>query len=125
MINRRSFISGIAAALAAPAIVKAEVLMPVRTTLRPYPEISYPGWLPCDGRLISRSFYAELFAALDVMGKSFGEFTELPAFNDGVMVKASHTPNNKLVPVGTLIGVPFEKFTGEDYHTNIVDYDPS
>lgn len=82
MTSRRSFLLGLGAALAAPAIVRAELIMPVRSLVKPAaPSIdamladaaamaSYPGgWLPCDGRSLSRALYSELF---QVMGLTYG-----------------------------------------------------
>jgi hypothetical protein len=61
MIQRRAFLGGLVAAFAAPAIVKAGSLMPVRAIA--------VDWLPCDGRFVSRALYPELFA---VLGSEYG-----------------------------------------------------
>lgn len=45
-LSRRGFIGGLAAALAAPAIVRAESLMPVRNRLIPH--IYYVSWWQAD-----------------------------------------------------------------------------
>lgn len=72
MTSRRSFLLGLGATLAAPAIVRAEVLMPVRRLIVPSPleALAAQGMLPCDGRLISRKIYGELYA---VIGSLYGE----------------------------------------------------
>lgn len=74
-MQRRGFLLGLGAALAAPAIVRAEVLMPVRKLVT-FNEQSLmavieciPRWVPCDGRELSRALYADLFSAL---GTQFG-----------------------------------------------------
>lgn len=40
-MNRRGFLTGLVSALAAPAIVRAELLMPVRSIVRPEPFFLY------------------------------------------------------------------------------------
>ena len=62
--SRRTFLGGLAAALFAPAIVRATNIMPVRA-LRP---AAPAGWLPCDGRVLSRANYAALY---DVLAANF------------------------------------------------------
>lgn len=52
-MNRRSFLSTMLAACAAPAIVRAESIMRIKPVLLPW--IDYTpgeGWIPCDGREI-------------------------------------------------------------------------
>lgn len=68
--TRRSFIANIAAALAAPAIVRAESLMPlwVPKPALIIPEV-IPGFLPADGRLLNVASYRMLFEAL---GHAYG-----------------------------------------------------
>jgi hypothetical protein len=72
--TRRGFILGVGAVFAAPAIVRASSLMPVKV-LRPEP---IEPWIPCDGRLLSRTRYADLFRAI---GTTFGAGDTLTTFN--------------------------------------------
>ena len=58
MLTRRIFLAGLGATLAAPAIVRAHVLMPVRSIFVPEPT------LPCDGRVLRARDYPDLFAVL-------------------------------------------------------------
>lgn len=55
-MNRRGFLLGLAAGIAAPTIVKASSLMPVKTIIH--------DWLPCDGRVFNPKHYPELAAWL-------------------------------------------------------------
>jgi len=67
MITRRSMfglIGGSAALLAAPSIVRVSSLMPVKAFVE-----APLGWLPCDGRFVSKEIYSELFKAI---GYNFG-----------------------------------------------------
>lgn len=59
--TRRGFIAGALALLAAPAVVRAESLMPVRRVF------VAQGLIPCDGRMLRRADYPMLFAALGGM----------------------------------------------------------
>lgn len=74
MTSRRGFLLGLGSVLAAPAIVKAESLMKI-AVLRadvmqaPILDLASP-WVPCDGRLLLRELYAELFQAI---GTTYGE----------------------------------------------------
>ena len=62
---RRSFLQGLGAALfVAPAIVRAENLMPIREYMPDVPPWCPPGWLPFDGREIKAKYYPELHAML-------------------------------------------------------------
>lgn len=68
MLHRRGFLSGVAAALALPAVVKADSLMKcpgVRLVLPRSARLIIPGWLACDGGEISPFEYPALAAALD------------------------------------------------------------
>ena len=59
--TRRTFLSAAASLLAAPAIIRASSLMPVK----PWAAPALPDtWLPCDGRYLPRADYPELFAAI-------------------------------------------------------------
>jgi hypothetical protein len=72
--NRRGFLIGLGAIVAAPAIVRASSLMPVKV-LRPEP---IEAWIPCDGRLLSRTRYADLFRNI---GTTFGIGDGITTFN--------------------------------------------
>ncbi len=63
MILRRSFLKGMCALFIAPAIVRVENLMPIKEYMPAVPAWCPEGWLPCDGREISRKFYPDLYAA--------------------------------------------------------------
>lgn len=64
IIERRSFLKGISAALfIAPAIIRAENLMSVREFAPSVPDWCPDGWLPLDGREIKKKFYPDLYAA--------------------------------------------------------------
>lgn len=87
MTSRRSFLLGLGAALAAPAIVRAEVLMPVRklivpdvlgNVIGPHTHAAPEAWLPCDGRTLSRAMYADLFKAI---GTHYGAGDGRTTFN--------------------------------------------
>ena len=71
MISRRSFFAGAAAVLATPAIVRAEVLMPIRSTVRIRPEV----WIPCNGQWLKKSEHPELYNAI---GDSWGPLWSPP-----------------------------------------------
>lgn len=58
MISRRSVLFGLGAALAAPAIVRASVIMPVRSITVPKAHL-----MPCDGRSVSAADFPDLFKA--------------------------------------------------------------
>ena len=60
-IGRRSFLIGAGALVAAPAIVRASSLMPVRALRDLGPP---PPWILCDGRTLSPTRYGELFRAI-------------------------------------------------------------
>ena len=63
MILRRSFLKGMGALFIAPAIIRAENLMPIKEYMPAVPAWCPEGWLPLDGREISRKFYPDLYAA--------------------------------------------------------------
>ena len=67
MILRRSFLKGVGALFIAPAIIRAENLMPIKEYMPVVPAWCPEGWLPLDGREISRKFYPELYAAYQRM----------------------------------------------------------
>lgn len=71
MTTRRGFLTGVAALLAAPVVVRAGVLMPVRSIIIPPPPVPPwcpPGWLPCDGRSISAIDFPQLASVLREVG---------------------------------------------------------
>lgn len=78
--SRRSFILGTVSLLAAPAIVRVESIMPVRSLrLAPPVGANLPyGLVPCDGRLVSRALYPKLFA---VIGTRYGAGNGSTTFN--------------------------------------------
>ncbi len=59
-VSRRGLILGAAATLAAPALVRAELIMPVRRIIQPL------AWIPLDGRKIDRYMYPELYQFTDL-----------------------------------------------------------
>ena len=63
--SRRSFITGLTGLIAAPAIVRAQSLMPVRVVKWSPPLIEkYPGWFVLNGAEVSRERYRKLFVML-------------------------------------------------------------
>lgn len=78
MVNRRSFLKGLAALAVAPFIpklptIKSRQLRGLTRSLLvidelawyPPPEVSaFSGSIPCDGRLVSRELYPDLYKAL-------------------------------------------------------------
>lgn len=88
LASRRGFLAGLGSlVVAAPAVVRAELLMPVRSIERlvtpslfvgqvmpivgPIPD----GWVECNGRWLCASSYSDLFATLgDRYGKGGGTF---------------------------------------------------
>lgn len=98
MTSRRSFLLGLGAALAAPAIVRAEVLMPVRKIIQPdWLIIIDDPWIPLDGRTLSRETYGELFAAI---GTTFGAGDGVTTFElpnaGGGFIEFAHNRNEAL-----------------------------
>lgn len=103
-MKRRSFIAAMLAGGAAPAIVKASSIMriaPQRFVLPALPIgmvqgfmpagfrshthaaienriLTDAGWMPCDGRVLSRSLYPELFKVLAPAGWTQGGDLLLP-----------------------------------------------
>jgi hypothetical protein len=67
MIYRRSVLKGLAALFVAPAIIRVENLMPIKEYMPEVPAWCPEGWLPCDGRKISRKFYPDLCAMFERM----------------------------------------------------------
>lgn len=65
IIERRSFIKGLAALFVAPAIIRAENLMPIREMVPGVPEWCPSGWLPLDGREIKKKFYPDLYSSYE------------------------------------------------------------
>lgn len=70
-LSRRSMLSGFLSSLAAPAIVKADMLMPISVwRYGPRPIILADGILLCNGAEVERSMFPELFS---MMGTRYGE----------------------------------------------------
>ena len=70
-ISRRSFFLGAGALVAAPSIVRASSLMPVKFVPEP--------WLVCDGRAVLKAQYPDLFRVLGNMyGGDHGKTFNLP-----------------------------------------------
>lgn len=59
---RRTFLQGLGMLFIAPAIVRAESLMPIKELMPPVPDWCPNGWLPLDGREIKKKFYPDLYA---------------------------------------------------------------
>lgn len=64
--TRRGLLGGLLGLVAAPAVVKADSIMRVVAWKPPLPVVNevMSGWLECNGALIDRAAYPELFAAL-------------------------------------------------------------
>lgn len=107
-LSRRGFLLGLGAALAAPAIVRAEIIMPVRKVVLPPPippgRSLALGWLPCDGREVSSFAYPDLF---DVIGRQYGGSAWLKTFKVPDMNWATQ-PLYSGQPPHTAIGIRAE-----------------
>jgi|SRR5882672_5135047 len=120
MINRRSFFSGLVAAVAAPLVVKAEMLMPLRG-VKLLPDIDIPswcppGWVPADGRLVSKFQFPELhkwFAKTREYGAHGSENFRLPDMRgmvgmtgysgyETLEVQFATRPNVQIISVGDM-----------------------
>lgn len=102
-LTRRGFFLGAAATLAAPAIAKAEFIMPVRRIIMPKSP-----WILCDGRTLDRRDYAALF---QVIGRNYGgsgHKFQLPNILHGPgsrsEIVADHIPHSAL-PVGMIVAI--------------------
>jgi hypothetical protein len=93
-MDRRSFLGGALAAFAAPAIVRAASLMPVRAL---DPDWWVPeGWIIPRGQILSRARYAPLFSAI---GHAYGgdaETFRLPDFAPSIEYPANVQP---IIPI--------------------------
>lgn len=70
-MSRRSLLAGFLSTLAAPAVVKADMLMPIKMwRYGPRPVVLADGILLCNGSELSRVEYPDLFQA---MGSKFGD----------------------------------------------------
>src|SRR5882724_11468963 len=102
MILRRSFLKGMGALFIAPAIIRAENLMPIKEYMPAVPAWCPEGWLPLDGREISRKFYPDLYAMYQHMRLPL----VVPTYksSDGVETVMSYKnlarPNGKLMLAG-------------------------
>ena len=97
--------------------IKASDTLPIGSMV-PYGNINPPtGWLVCDGRTISRTTYAELFA---VIGTSYGAGDGSTTFNlpnkKGRVSAGYDSTNNKFNTIG--------KHTGEEMHALVLDEMP-
>jgi hypothetical protein len=88
MISRRGMLGGLASMLAAPAIVHAGNLMPIKRTI--------PAWVPMDGRMLDRYEYKELFAAVKYGWGGFGDKFQIPNFKDVAFAFPHETPSGEL-----------------------------
>ena len=69
-ISRRSFFLGAGALVAAPSIVRASSLMPVKV-----PAFVPEPWLVCDGRAVLKTQYPDLFRVIGNMWGGDGRTT--------------------------------------------------
>jgi hypothetical protein len=69
-LSRRSFFLGAGALVAAPSIVRAASLMPVRM-----PKFVPEPWLVCDGRAVLKSQYPDLYGVLGNVWGGDGQTT--------------------------------------------------
>lgn len=102
MIYRRSFLKGMGALFVAPAIIRAENLMPIKEYMPAVPAWCPEGWLPCDGREISKKFYPDLYAAHNHM--KFPLILPILKSNDGLETVVSYKtlvrPNGSVMIAG-------------------------
>ena len=97
--------------------IKASDTLPIGSMV-PYGNIKPPtGWLVCDGRTVSRTTYADLFA---VIGTSYGAGDGSTTFNlpnkKGRVSAGYDSTNNKFNTIG--------KHTGEEMHALVLDEMP-
>lgn len=91
MVDRRSFLLGLGAALAAPVVVRASSLMPISAAklflptlevigaIKPIAGPIPDGWIECNGRWLSRQSHSDLYAILgDKYGGSRSDVFHLP-----------------------------------------------
>src|SRR5260221_9980336 len=70
--SRRGFLTGLAALLAAPAVVRADSLMPISARhlitrigeIKPHVGAIPPGWIECNGRWLCAREYSQLGDAI-------------------------------------------------------------
>lgn len=67
MIARRKFLQGLGILFVAPAIVRADSLMPIKEYMPAVPAWCPDGWLPLDGREIKKKFYPDLYTVYKKM----------------------------------------------------------
>lgn len=127
-ISRRGFLSGLSAALALPAVVKADSLMRCvgeRMVILPSPRFVGPGLVACDGSLIDRTFFPELAAVLGNSG--FGRqapagYARLPDLRSDFLTYgpdapkrlcfyAAYTKTTAAAPVGTIVNILSQPIT--------------
>jgi len=102
MIYRRSFLKGMSALFIAPAIIRAESLMPIKEYMPAVPAWCPEGWLPLDGREISRKFYPDLYAAFQRtrLPLMIPEYEDSNGFKTVISYKNLIRPNGKLMLAG-------------------------
>lgn len=87
MISRRGVLAFLTGAVAAPLVVKADSLMKLRGVIMPQTFIDVPswcpaGWIPADGRTISRFQFPELYEVFKhqrMYGAEAGDNFRLPS----------------------------------------------
>lgn len=113
MISRRFFLRGasaaaVVAATVTPAKVAIDLVMPA---VEPIPAWCPPGFLPCDGRPLSRLMYPRLFA---VMGNAYGDAGpttfRLPDLGKNAQLPIEHViavapPSESHFPTGYVLSV--------------------
>ena len=77
---RRSFLKGVGALFIAPAIIRAESLMPIKEYAPSVPSWCPDGWLPLDGREIKKKFYPDLYTMLEKQRLPMTLGSQLPAY---------------------------------------------
>ena len=90
-LSRRSFFLGAGALVAAPSIVRASSLMPVKVpTFVPEP------WLVCDGRAVLKSQYPELFRVVrHMLYDDMSTFFRLPDMRGRLIVPDTQRPSGR------------------------------
>lgn len=96
--SRRGFLIGAASLLAAPAIVRVESLMPVRAIRDPV-----LGFVPCDGRVLFRASYPDLFASIGTTYGGDGVTTFAVPDLRGAAIRYSETGPVKTLPYEVVI----------------------
>lgn len=101
--TRRGLLLGAASLLAAPAIVRAEFIMPVRRIIVPT-----SAWLVCDGRALSRHIYPELYRVLGQTYGGNGDTFRIPLLpvRDGIRSEIrTEKSDAPWMPVGIILNI--------------------